>query len=50
MTLCCISRRRRQRDPNVALPFYVSEIVSAAETARGNEKIVEGPGYDRPGG
>jgi hypothetical protein len=27
----------------------VSEIVMAAETARGNEKIVEGPGYDRPG-
>ena len=27
----------RQRDPNVALPFYVSEIVMAAETARENE-------------
>jgi hypothetical protein len=39
----------RRRDPNLPLPFYVSEIVMAAETARGNEKIVEGPGYDRPG-
>jgi hypothetical protein len=45
-----LAEELRRRDPNVALPFYVSEIVMAAETARGNEKIVEGPGYDRPGG
>jgi hypothetical protein len=44
-----LAEELRQRDPNVALPFYVSEIVLAAKTARENEKIVEGSGYDRPG-
>jgi hypothetical protein len=44
-----LTEELRQRDPNVALPFYVSEIVLAAKTARENEKIVEGSGYDRPG-
>jgi hypothetical protein len=42
-----LTEELRRRDPNLPLPFYVSEIVMAAETARGNEKIVEGPGYDR---
>jgi hypothetical protein len=36
----------RQRDPKVVLPHYVSEIVWAAETARENERVVPGPGYD----
>jgi hypothetical protein len=35
----------RQRDPKVVLPYYVSEIVMAAETARANEKVVRGRGY-----
>jgi hypothetical protein len=34
----------RQRDPKVALPHYVSEIVMAAETARENERIVPDEG------
>jgi hypothetical protein len=33
----------RQRDPRIVMPYYVSEIVMAAETARGNDKIVTGP-------
>jgi hypothetical protein len=32
----------------MALPYYVSEIVRAAETARDNDKVVPGPGYDSP--
>ena len=35
-----LAEELRQRDPNVALPRYVSEIVMAAETARENERII----------
>ena len=45
-----LAEELRQRDPKVALPYYVSEIVYAAETARENDKVVPGPGYDSPGG
>jgi hypothetical protein len=44
-TVYDLAEELRRRDPNVALPFYVSEIVMAAETARANEKVVRGPGY-----
>ena len=33
-----LAEELRQRDPNVALPYYVSEIVYAAEMARENEQ------------
>jgi hypothetical protein len=44
-----LAEELRQRDPKVVLPYYVSEIVYAAETARGNDKVVPGPGYDSLG-
>jgi hypothetical protein len=44
-----LAEELRQRDPKVVLPYYVSEIVYAAETARDNDKVVPGPGYDSPG-
>ena len=43
-----LAEELRQRDPKVVLPHYVSEIVRAAETARDNDKVVPGPGYDSP--
>ena len=36
--------------PELALPYYVSEIVYAAETARDNDKVVPGPGYEARAG
>jgi hypothetical protein len=43
-----LAEELRQRDPKVVLPYYVEQIVLAAETSRENEKIVPGPGYDSP--
>jgi hypothetical protein len=45
-----LAEELRQRDPKLPLPYYVSEIVYAAETAQENDKVVPGPGYDSPGG
>ena len=45
-----LAEELRQRDPNLPLPYYVEQIIVAAETARENERVVPGPGYDRPGG
>jgi hypothetical protein len=42
-----LAEELRQRDPKVALPHYVSEIVLAAETARENEHIIPGDGQLR---
>jgi hypothetical protein len=41
-----LTEELRQRDPKVALPYCVSEIVRAAETARDNELIVRGDGRE----
>jgi hypothetical protein len=41
-----LAEELRRRDPNLPLPYYVEQIVLAAETSRENEKIV--PGYDSP--
>jgi hypothetical protein len=41
-----LAEELRQRDPKVVLPYYVSEIVYAAEMARDNDKVVPGPGCD----
>jgi hypothetical protein len=41
------SSRPAPARPEIALPYYVSEIVYAAETARDNDKVVPGPGYGK---
>jgi hypothetical protein len=35
-----LAEELRQRDPKVVLPYYVEQIVLAAETARENERII----------
>jgi hypothetical protein len=41
-----LAKELRRRDPNLPLPFYMSEIVMAAETARENEHIIPGDGRE----
>ena len=41
-----LAEELRQDDPRIVLPYYVSEIVMAAERASDN-KVVPGPGYGK---
>ena len=41
-----LAEELRQRDPKMVLPYYVEQIVTAAETARENERIIPGDGRE----
>jgi hypothetical protein len=41
-----LAEELRQRDPKMVLPYYVEQIVTAAETARENEPIIPGDGRE----